>query len=75
MTILGGTSITVSPMDRGSFILGTEGGSLFKCSINPNTLRSINSKISQSTFETSSVAGGYKVNWTKEAIWIMNSVK
>ena len=43
MTVLGGTSITVSPIDRGSFIVGTEGGSLFKCNINPNTISSSNS--------------------------------
>ncbi len=58
--------------DKSCFICGTEGGSLFKCMINPFTFDS--NKVPHAVFESSSLPGA-KLRWSSKAIQVMNSLK
>lgn len=68
LNVIGGTALDVNNKDINSFIVGTEGGSLFKCNL---PLTSFN--------EIISVAGQFeglqkKLRWKKEAEDVMNTI-
>jgi WD40 repeat protein len=69
IAVIGGTALDVNSMDKNTFILGTEGGTIFKCNI-PMTSFSEQLAASSNTFD----ALQKKLRWKKEAEDIMNNI-
>lgn len=68
LNIIGGTGLDVNMVDKNTFILGTEGGSIFKCNL---ALATFAQQISASgIFENIPK----KLRWKDEAIEIMNTI-
>lgn len=68
LSIMGGTALDMNCKDINSFIVGTEGGSIFKCNL---PLTSFSDKIvSSGQFDTFQK----RLRWKKEAVDFMNTI-